>query len=155
MSIQPARSLLTYLPLFQKQSGKVALDFGSGNLRNSVFLHRLGYEVYAVDLPHKMKFHPMPNFKCIIPEELGELRCKIDLALCTFVLNLITQQQRMAVLDTIAPKMKKGGYLLIETKGLSIFELDALAIPRGFARVDSRSGRYTKIILYQFIGGPG
>lgn len=152
MSIQPAGSLLTYLPLFQKQMGKVALDFGSGNLRNSVFLHRLGYEVFAVDLPHKMRFHPMPNFKCITPEELDDLRCRIDLALCTFVLNLITHQQRTAILDTIAPKMKIGGYLLIETKGLSLFELDALMVPRGFARVDSKSGRYTKIVLYQYIG---
>lgn len=148
--VQPARSLVQYLPLFQKQTGKVALDFGSGNLRNSIFLHRLGYEVYAVDLPHNVNFHPMPKFKCITPGELGDLYCKIDLALCTFVLNLISPQQRISILDAIASKMKKGGYMLIETRKLSLFDLDALAIPRGFARVHNQKGRYTHIVLYQY-----
>ena len=150
MIVQPARSLVKYLPLFQRQTGKVALDFGSGNLRNSIFLHRLGYEVYAVDLPHNVKFHPMPKLNCITPGELRDLYCKIDLALCTFVLNLISPQQRIYILDTIASKMKKGGYLLIETKKLSLFDLDALTIPRGFASVHHQTGRYTHIVLYQY-----
>jgi len=150
MSIQPAKSLVQYLPLFQKQTGKVALDFGSGNLRNSIYLHRSGYEVYAVDLPHNVRFHPMPKLKCITPGDLSGLCCKIDLALCTFVLNLITPKQRVTTLDTIASKMKKGGYLLIETKKLSLLDLDTLAIPRGFARVHNQTGRYTHIVLYQY-----
>lgn len=150
MSVQPARSLVKYLPLFQKQPGRVALDFGSGNLRNSIFLHRLGYEVYAVDLPHNVNFQPMPKFKWITPGELGNLQSKIDLALCTFVLNLISPQQRTSILDKIALTMKKGGYLLIETKKLSLFDLDALVIPRGFARVHNQTGRYTHIVLYQY-----
>lgn len=150
MSIQPAGSLVKYLPLFQKQIGKVALDFGSGNLRNSIFLHRLGFEVYAVDLPHHVRFHPMPKLNCITPGDLCDLYCKIDVALCTFVLNLISPQQRISFFDTIASKMKKGGYLLIETKNLSLFDLDALTIPRGFARVHNQTGRYTHIVLYQY-----
>ncbi|MDT3699739.1 MAG: class I SAM-dependent methyltransferase [Thermincola sp.] len=152
MSIQPAGSLVKYLPLFQKQTGKVALDFGSGNLRNSIFLHRLGYEVYAVDHPYNVRFHPLPNLKCITPRDVRNLCCKIDLALCTFVLNLISPQQRILIFDSIASKMKNGGFLLVETKKLSLLDLDALAIPRGFARVHNQRGRYTHIVLYQFTG---
>lgn len=149
---KPARSLVRYLPLFEKQKKKVALDFGSGNLRNSLFLHRRGYEVFAVDLPYRIKFNTLPRLKFIWPEDLQTMDLKINLALCTFVLNLLDPPERSEAIKKIARNMVPGGYLLIETKGLSVAELDKLVIPKGFIKVHGHHGRYTVIGLYQYFG---
>jgi len=149
---KPARSLIKYFPLFEKQKKKVVLDYGSGNLRNSLFLHRRGYDVYAVDLPYRIKFNSLPRLKFIWPEDLQTLNKKINLAICTFVLNLIDASQRSEAIKKIARQMTPGGYLLIETKGFLLTEIDRLVIPRGFIRVHSQGGRYTVIALYQYIG---
>jgi len=148
----PANSLKKYLPLFEKQKSKVVLDYGSGNLRNAIFLHRRGYRVYAVDFPNRTKIHALPRLTCVLPEELPDVDVNADIALCTFVLNLIDAPNRIPVLETIAAKMVKGGYLLIETKGFTLIELDQLIIPRGFIRIHSQYGRYTQIALYRNSG---
>ncbi len=149
MTAKPARSLEKYLPLFEHEQKNTVLDYGSGNLRNSLYLYDRGYTVFAVDLPHRAKLNSIPRLICLMPEELRFLNIKIDIALCTFVLNLISASERSELMRVIAGKIKPGGYLLIETKGLSQFELDMLTIPRGFMRIDARDGRYTLIALYQ------
>ncbi|PKM82663.1 MAG: hypothetical protein CVU89_03960 [Firmicutes bacterium HGW-Firmicutes-14] len=152
MGTNPAGSLRKYIGLFDKQNKKVALDYGSGNLRNAVFLHRKGYEVYAVDLPHKIKIRSLPKLSCILPCELRDLNIRADIVICTFVLNLISGEERKEVLDLIAEKIVPGGYLLIETKGFSLLQLDQMIIPRGFVRVHNHRGRYTVIVLYRYVG---
>ena len=151
MVTRPANSLEKYLPVFDRLPKKVVLDYGSGNLRNSMFLHRMGYDVYAVDLPQKTRFKPLPRLTCIFPEDLSQLNFKFDIALCTFVLNLISTSERVWVFETLADKMSPGGYLLIETKGLTLLELDTLIIPRGFIRVHDLRGRYTLVALYKYL----
>lgn len=152
MISEPAKSLKKYEPLFDKQPQKVVLDFGSGNLRNSIFLHRKGYEVFAVDLPQRMKMRSIPRLTCILPEEILSLPCKINLTLCTFVLNLISQEERNKFLNLISQKMSDGGFFLVETKGFSLSSLDSMVIPKGFVRVHHEKGRYTIIVLYQYRG---
>lgn len=153
MLVKPARSLQKYIPLFdQKKSNKVVLDFGSGNLRNSLFLHRRGYEVYAVDLPQKIKIRCIPKLTCILPEEIKSLKPKIDLTICTFVLNLINETERNRFFNAISERMRPGGFFLVETKGFSLAKLDSMIIPKGFVRVHSDNGRYTIIVLYQYVG---
>ncbi|MHB9095136.1 MAG: class I SAM-dependent methyltransferase [Eubacteriales bacterium] len=150
MFTRPAYSLEKYLPLFDRLPRKVVLDYGSGNLRNSLFLHRRGYEVFAVDLPHKTRCKSLPRLTCVFPEDLLSINTKIGVTLCTFVLNQIPDSERIKVFETVAKKMVRGGYLLIETKGFSLFELDTLVIPRGFIRIHYQNGRYTLIALYQY-----
>ncbi len=152
MLVKPAHSLKKYVPLFDRSKNKVALDFGSGNLRNSMYLHRKGYEVYAVDLPQKNKIQCMPRLKCILPEEIKGLNSKIDVTICTFVLNIISESERNGFLGTLAEKMSPGGFFLVETKGFSLSILDSMIIPKGFVRVHCERGRYTIIVLYQYIG---
>lgn len=152
MTAKPADSVKKYLPLFEKQKKKVVLDYGSGNLRNAMFFHRKGYQVFAVDLPHKIKYKPLPRLTCILPDDLACLDLKIDVVVCTFVLNLISSAERVKIFKAVAPKMTPGGYLLLEAKGLSLLELDSLVLPRGFIRISSQMGRYTRIALYQYIG---
>lgn len=149
MILKPAGSLEKYLPLFIKQQRKTALDYGSGNLRNSLYLCENGFEVVAVDRPGQKKI-VVPGLTFISPEELQSLKINVNIALCTFVLSLLTGGMRALVFDRLAEKTAPEGYLLIETKGLALPELDLLAVPRGFARVDTRTGRYTLIALYQF-----
>lgn len=149
MLARPARSLEKFVPLFDKHKSKVVLDYGSGNLRNSIYLHRRGYSVYAVDLPHRTQIKSLPSLSCILPEEVAHLQQKIDVTLCTFVLNLIPPIERNLFIKLIAEKMSPGGFFLIETKGFTLSELDAMVLPKGFLRVYNDKGRYTVIALYQ------
>lgn len=152
MIVNPARSLEKFIPLFDRQKSKVVLDYGSGNLRNSIYLHRKGYRVYAVDLPHRTQLKSIPRLRCILPEEVAGLKHNIDITLCTFVLNLIPVSERNRFIKLIAEKMSPGGFFLIETKGLILSELDAMVIPKGFLRIYNDKGRYTIIVLYQKVG---
>ena len=151
MMAAPANSLLIYCSLFDKLERKVVLDYGSGNLRNSLYMQKRGYEVYAVDLPQRLGMNFSPNLHHILPEELPKLKIEAGIALCTFVLNLIPETMRVSVLSTIAANMSWGGYFLLETAGLSLSQLDQLVVPRGFFRVHQQWGRYTVIGLYKYM----
>lgn len=150
MSARPANSLERYISLFQRQKNKTVLDYGSGNLRNSIYLQNNGYDVYAVDLPHRTKINCLPRLNCILPEELDNLTSQFGLIICTFVLNLIKESERTYFLENLTKKVIDGGYLLIETKGFSLVELDRMFIPRGFYRINYEKGRYTIIVLYRY-----
>ncbi len=152
MSVCPAHSLQKYLPLFDRQQRKVVIDYGAGNLRNSHYLQQRGYQVFAIDLRPGKKLPARPGLTCLRPENLQTLNLSADLAICTFVFNLIAVTERVTVLRRIAGNMVRNGYLLIETKGHSLPELDLLVIPRGFARLHTGRGRYTLIVLYQYLG---
>jgi len=151
MGICPANSVQTYLPLFDKQKKRVVLDYGSGNLRNSLYLHTRGFEVIAVDLPGKTQCSSVPGITLVSPDELKTTNLYIDVTLCTFVLNLIDVTKRVSVFETIAKNTMRGGYLLIETKDLTLREMDSLALLQGFARIHNDNGRFTQIVLYQLI----
>lgn len=152
MLVKPARSIEKFIPLFDRQKSKVVLDYGSGNMRNSIYLHKKGYSVYAVDLPHRTQIKSLPSLSCIFPEEVVNLKQNIDITLCTFVLNLIPAAERNQFIKMIADKMSPGGFFLIETKGFTLIELDAMVIPKGFLRIYNDKGRYTVIALYQKSG---
>ena len=152
MLVRPARSLERFIPLFDKHKSKIVLDYGSGNLRNSIYLHRKGYSVYAVDLPHRTQIKSLPSLSCILPEDVAHLTQNIDITLCTFVLNLIPSDERDLFIKLIAEKMSPDGFFLIETKGFNLTELDAMVLPKGFIRVYNDKGRYTVIALYQKSG---
>lgn len=149
MRITPAGSLKKFLPLFEKNSNKVVLDYGAGNLRNSLYLHRRGYYVYAVDLPNRTKINVLPRLKCILPDQINQVTSDFGLILCTFVLNLIDEKDRKEFLNTVHNKISGDGYLLIETKGFSLEELDRIFLPQDFCRIHYEKGRYTVIVLYR------
>ncbi len=152
MVTAPANSLSKYLPLFERLKKKTVLDYGSGNLRNAIYLHRRGYRVYAVDLPDRIKTKTLPKLSFLFADELKNLSLDADIALCTFVLNLIDAHKRIEVMDTIAVNMARGGYFLVETRDLTLRDLDLLTVPRGFVRIHDQRGRYTVIALYRYLG---
>ncbi|WP_418790044.1 class I SAM-dependent methyltransferase [Phosphitispora sp. TUW77] len=152
MVTAPANSLSRYLPLFEKLQKKTVLDYGSGNLRNAIYLHGRGYRVYAVDLPDRIKDITLPRLSFLFVDELKDFSLDVDIALCTFVLNLIDSDKRTEVMDTIAANMARGGYFLVETREFTIKELDLLIVPKGFVRVHEQRGRYTIIALYRYLG---
>jgi len=152
MLTAPASSLSRYLPLFERLQKKTVLDYGSGNLRNAIYLHRRGYRVYAVDLPGRIKSKTLPRLSLLFADELKDLSLDANIALCTFVLNLIDSNKRIEVMDTIAANMASGGYFLVETRDFTLRDLDLLIVPRGFARVHDQRGRYTVIALYKYLG---
>jgi len=152
MLINPAGSITKFLPLFEREEKKTVIDYGSGNLRNSIYLHRRGYKVYAVDLPSRVRMKPLPNLTCVFPEELKRLNLTADVVLCTFVLNQMNAKERDTFVRIISRKLCPGGYLLVETKGFLLNELDMMFIPKGFTRIHNQKGRYTVIVLYKYLG---
>ncbi len=168
-----ARSVVEYLPFFKRSGSLNVLDYGSGNLRNSIFMSEEGFKVYAADLPEQLT--KIRNSKAVgkiagLLETgiLHKSKLNVDLVISTFVLNIISnQKEREKYLDNVVLNLRPGGYLLIEVKcrekgrccataarckncdkSYSREELDQFVKSYGFSRVGHYFGRYSIGALY-------
>lgn len=117
-----AESVRRYEPFFKKQQVMKVLDYGTGNMRNAVYLAANGFQVYAADLPEQIeKLMSCPAASCarrlLKTDELAHERLNADLVLSTYVFNIImSQEDRHKYLATAAANLRPGGYLLIEVR---------------------------------------
>lgn len=103
------------------------LDVGAAKLRNTLWLLKKGFQVYAVEFPELAKRMPQAkknweiaekkypqNFKKLVfPKDFFKLKQKVDIILLINVLNVMpSPQERLVLLTLCREKMKKKGLLL-------------------------------------------
>jgi hypothetical protein len=158
-------------------TGKV-LDYGAGKLRNSLFLARAGFSVYAADLPEQLRWIRSCDFSgkfsgILDAEQLSVSRLNADLVVSTYVFNIITDcREKSRYLENVVRNLRPEGYLLMEVrcrkedaacgigyvnylkksgcaKSYSHEELDGLLKPFGFKRLCHYYRRNALAVVYQ------
>jgi tellurite methyltransferase len=173
-----SESVRRYSNFFKKQSAFRVLDYGTGTLRNAVYLSQQGFRVHAADLPEQVaRLQGCPALsrieQLLAVEELPESKLEVDLVLSTYVFNIIMNHaDRRAYLENVVANLKPGGYLLMEvrcprlgercglscqdyfscvdcSKTLTHEELDALLNPHGLRRISHYYRSHAVAAIYQ------
>lgn len=173
-----AESVRRYSTFFKMHQAYNVLDYGTGNMRNALFLADQGFKVFAADLPEQVT-----RLRCIssidrierllTTDELIDSRLNVDLVLSTYVFNIIMKQsERNAYVKKAVDNLKPGGYLLMEvrcrreneycdstckeyfacaecSKTLTHTELDTLLIPYGLQRISHYYRSHAVSVVYQ------
>ena len=175
-----AESVRRYSRFFKSRQAMVVLDYGTGTMRNAVYLAQEGYNVYAADLPEQVaKLRGCPALRHIerllATDELAQSKLNVDLVLSTYVFNIIVNSaERHAYLDNAVANLKPGGYLLMEvrcrkphdrcdtacadyfsctdcSKTLTHEELDILLTPHGLRRISHYYRSHAMAAIYQMV----
>jgi tellurite methyltransferase len=115
-----AISVLRYCGFFRQTDARTVLDYGTGTLRNALYLVEQGFTVYAADLAEQVKIlrsHPEINRLAGLLDvrELERSRLGVDIVLSTYVFNIITQRaKRQRYLENVVANLRPAGYLLME-----------------------------------------
>lgn len=173
-----AESVRRYSRFFQIRKARAVLDYGTGTMRNALYLARQGFDVYAADIPDQVeKLRGCPALQHIqqllATDELPQSRLNVDLVLSTYVFNIIMDSgERHRYLQNVVANLKPGGYLLIEvrcrqprercdatcrdyfscaecSKTLTHEELDALLRPYGLRRISHYYRSHAVAAIYQ------
>ena len=118
--IKPATSIIRYTRFFRLIRANRVLDYGTGSLRNELYLTDQGFTVYAADVAEQvkaLKVHPRATAleRLLDVSELVHSDLGVDLVLSTYVFNIIkTRAQRKQYLENVVSNLREGGYLLIE-----------------------------------------
>src|SRR5512133_3039882 len=173
-----AESVRRYSRFFKTQRAMDVLDYGTGTMRNAVYLAQEGFSVYAADLPEQVeKLRGCPALQYIErlleSDELSRSNLNVDLVLSTYVFNIIMKStERHAYLDNAVGNLKSGGYLLMEvrcrkpqercdttcndyfacvecSKTLTHKELDGLLHPHGLRRISHYYRSHAVAAIYQ------
>jgi 2-polyprenyl-3-methyl-5-hydroxy-6-metoxy-1,4-benzoquinol methylase len=176
--VKAAESIRRYSRFFKKQNAQKVLDYGTGTMRNALFLAREGFRVYAADLPEQVeKLAGCPAIRhverLLAIDELSQSNLNVDLVLSTYVFNIIMNSaERHAYLKNVAANLRPGGYLLMEvrcrkpqercnttckdyfscaecSKTLTHEELDALLAPHGLRRISHYYRSHAVAAIYQ------
>ncbi len=173
-----AESIKRYSRFFKTQQAMDVLDYGTGTMRNAVYLAQEGFNVYAADLPEQVnKLRGCPALmyieRLLATDELPQSNLNVDLVLSTYVFNIIMNSaERHAYLDNAVANLKPGGYLLMEvrcrqpqvscdsacrdyfsctecSKTLTHEELDGLLTPHGLRRISHYYRSHAVAAIYQ------
>ena len=173
-----AESVKRYSRFFKKQQAMDVLDYGTGTMRNAVYLAQEGFSVYAADLPEQLeKLRGCPALRHIerllATDELPQSNLNVDLVLSTYVFNIIMESaERYAYVKNAVANLKPGGYLLMEvrcrkphercdttckdyftcaecSKTLTHEELDTLLTPHGLRRISHYYRSHAVAAIYQ------
>ncbi|HEX3032462.1 MAG TPA: class I SAM-dependent methyltransferase [Bacillota bacterium] len=164
-----ARSICNHLYFFRGNDVSTVLDYGAGNLRNTIYLSRHGFKVTAVDVPEqitalKSNAAERGSWRLMDTEELTWTDKQFDLIISNFVITLLSAEERREMLFQIREKLRPQGYLLVEvhsnehrlsgstrpkSKTYSTPEMDNLIMPLGFRRIHKSLGRSAVALLYQ------
>lgn len=111
-----AKSIAGLVPFWQIRKVKLVLDYGAGNMRNSLYLFRKGFRVIPVERsPHWRQYAQSQGLDYVfdpmgLPESLI-----VDLVLLNFVLNIIPDDlEKRKILHLVWRIIKPEGYLLVE-----------------------------------------
>ena len=156
------------------------LDYGTGTMRNAVYLAQEGFNVYAADLPEQVeRLRGCPAVqhieRLLATDELPQSNLNVDLVLSTYVFNIIMDSgERHAYLKNAVTNLKSGGYLLMEvrcrkphercdtsckdffscpdcSKTLTHEELDVLLAPHGLRRLSHYYRSHALTAIYQMV----
>jgi 2-polyprenyl-3-methyl-5-hydroxy-6-metoxy-1,4-benzoquinol methylase len=173
-----AESVRRYIRFFKTRQALDVLDYGTGSMRNAVYLAQEGFSVYAADLPEQVeKLRNCPALvhieRLLATDELPRSNLNVDVVLSTYVFNIIMNSaERHAYLDNAVNNLKSGGYLLMEvrcgtrqelcgttcldyfacaecSKTLTHEELDVLLIPHGLRRISHYYRSHALAAIYQ------
>jgi hypothetical protein len=173
-----AESIRRYSTFFRKKQAVNVLDYGTGTMRNAIFMARQGFRVYAADLPEQVdKLRGCPALshieRLLATDELADSQLNVDLVLSTYVFNIIMESSlRHEYLNNAVVNLKAGGYLLMEvrcrkpeercdatcidyfscaecSKTLTHEELDVLLNPHGLKRISHYYRRHAVCAIYQ------
>ncbi len=173
-----AESVRRYSSFFKKQKALDVLDYGTGTMRNALFMADNGFRVFAADLPEQVeKLRNCPALlhveRLLATDELTNSSLNVDLVLSTYVFNIImNQEERHHYLKTAVANLKAGGYLLMEVrcrrpetacdvacsdyfgcaecaKTLTHGELDMLLNPFGLKRISHYYRSHAVAAIYQ------
>lgn len=118
--IKPATSIIRYTRFFRLIRANRVLDYGTGSLRNALYLTDQGFTVYAADVPEQVKvLRTDPRAaaleRLLDVSELVHSNLDVDLVLSTYVFNIIeTRAQRKQYLENVVANLREGGYFIIE-----------------------------------------
>lgn len=175
-----AESVKRYCRFFKAQRAMEVLDYGTGTMRNAVYLAQEGFSVYAADLPeqvHKLRGCPalMHVERLLAADELPRSNLNVDLVLSTYVFNIIMDSAgRHTYLKNTVANLKPGGYLLMEvrcrrphercdmtcndyfacaecSKTLTHEELDTLLNPHGLHRISHYYRSHAVTAIYRMV----
>ena len=174
-----AESVRRYSSFFRKCEATDVLDYGTGNMRNALFMAKQGFKVFAADIPEqieKLRKRPSANAieRLMATNELPDSRLNVDLVLSTYVFNIIMESsERYTYLENAVANLKHGGYLLMEvrcrkphercaatcadffscsdcSKTLTHDELDSLLNPHGLHRISHYYRSHAVSAIYQY-----
>lgn len=122
---EPVSVLPDVLAYLKKEQISSILDFGAGKLRNTLYLLKRGFQVYAVEYEAQFTQYELsktrlaqarryPNFRQLIfPHEFFECERRFDLAILVNVVNYIpVKRHRSLVIKYCAQKLRDRGWLL-------------------------------------------
>jgi hypothetical protein len=172
-----AESVRRYNSFFKTQAASRVLDYGTGSMRNAVYMGKQGFRVYAADLPEQIdKLRGCPALQYIerllAADELPDSNLNVDLVLSTYVFNIIMDSSdRHTYLRNAVANLRLGGYLLMEvrcrkqhdcdttcgdyfscaecSKTLTHEELDVLLGPHGLRRISHYYRSHAVSAIYQ------
>jgi cyclopropane fatty-acyl-phospholipid synthase-like methyltransferase len=173
-----AESVRRYSRFFKTQHAMDVLDYGTGSMRNALYLAQEGFSVYAADLPEQVeKLRDCPALlhieRLLGTDELSRSNLNVDVVLSTYVFNIIMDStERHTYLENAAANLKPGGYLLMEvrcrkpheqcsatckdffshaecSKTFSHNELDTLMNPHGLRRISHYYRSHAVVAVYQ------
>jgi|GEM_PF-607680 len=117
----PSLFVKKIVPVLKKYNIKNILDFGSGKGRDSFFLHKLGYQMTALDISPSALVHVAaiePAIKCICADiedyDLGEN--KYDAVLSNLSLHYWDDADTKKIAAKLKRTLKPGGVLCITCK---------------------------------------
>lgn len=176
--VPAAESVRRYSRFFKKQNVTSVLDYGTGKMRNAVYLSGEGFRIFAVDLPEQLeRLKGAPSLasveRLLSTDDLAQSGLAVDLVLSTYVFNIIpTPKGRAAYLDNAVSALRPGGYLLMEVrcrrpgdgceencpnrlvdgicaKALSHEDLDAFFEPYGLTRISHYYRSHSVAAIYR------
>ena len=119
---QTAVSVSLYARFFHARGATRVLDYGTGTMRNALYLAEQGFSVYAADLPEQVAtLIPCPEVQRLAglmdTDQLCMSRLDVDLVVSTYVFNIIPEyeEQRRYVANAVR-NLRSGGYLLMEVR---------------------------------------
>jgi len=175
-----AESVRRYSRFFKTQDAMDVLDYGTGTMRNALYLAKEGFSVYAADLPEQVeRLRGCPALqhieRLLATDELPQSNLNVDVVLSTYVFNIIMEStERHAYLKNAVANLKPGGYLLMEvrcrkpqercdttcddyfacaecSKTLTHQELDVLLTPHGLRRISHYYRSHAMAAVYQMV----
>lgn len=173
-----AESIRRYSTFFRKRHAETVLDYGTGTMRNALFMANQGFKVFAADLPEQIdKLRGCPALshieRLLVTDELPDSQLNVDLVLSTYVFNIIMENNlRHEYLNNVVANLKTDGYLLMEvrcrkpqescdincidyfscaecSKTLTHEELDDLLNPHGLKRISHYYRSHAVSAIYQ------
>jgi tellurite methyltransferase len=119
---QTAVSVRRYAQFFRTRGATRVLDYGTGTMRNALYLATQGFTVYAADLPEQVEtLSPCPAVQRLAglldTEQLCLSSLNVDLVVSTYVFNIIAEyEDQRHYVATAVRNLRPGGYLLMEVR---------------------------------------